>query len=126
MGPHPGGGAMADLLRDLKAAIETGDAELWASLHSADYEQTDLWDGSHPPSNPRKRTRDEVAEAVGRAVKDGFRFHVSNAVRDENRLAYTITCISPDGRTVIANNNAETRNGVIVSELMVLAGEPEA
>jgi hypothetical protein len=117
---------VTDLLRDLKNAIETGDAGLWSSLHSADFEQTDLWDSSHPPSNPRKRIREEVADAVGRAVRDGFQFRVTNMVRDGNRLAYTITCISPDGRTVIANNNAETRDGVIVSELMVLAGEPDA
>src|SRR5437867_1461583 len=58
----PEGGRVADLLHDLKKAIETGDAELWSSLHSDDFEQTELWDSSHPPSNPRKRTREEVAE----------------------------------------------------------------
>jgi hypothetical protein len=116
---------VADLLHDLKRATETGDAELWSSLHSDDFEQTELWDSSHPPSNARKRTREEVAEAVGRVFKDGFRFRVENLVRDEGRLAYTLTCIWPDGRTVIANNNAEVKEGVIVSELMVAAGEPD-
>jgi hypothetical protein len=56
---------VTDLLHDLRKAIETGDAELWSSLHSDDFEQTELWDSSHPPSNPRKRNREEVAEAVG-------------------------------------------------------------
>ncbi len=101
------------------------EAELWSSLHSDDFEQTELWDNSHPPSNPRKRTRAEVAEAVGRVFNDGFRFRVENMVRDEGRLAYTLTCIWPDGRTVIANNNAEVKDVVIVSELMVAAGEPD-
>ena len=116
---------MADLLHDLKKAIETGDAELWSSLHSDDFEQTELWDSSHPPSNPRKRTKAEVAEAVGRVVKNGFRFRVENMVRDEDRLAYTFTCIWPDGRTVIVNNNAAVKDELIVSVLMVAAGEPD-
>jgi hypothetical protein len=116
---------VADLLHDLKKAIETGDAELWASLHSDDFEQTELWDSSHPPSNPRKRKRHEVAEAVGHVFKDGFRFRVEKMVRDDRRLAYTLTCIWPDGRTVIANNNADIKDGLIVSELMVAAGEPD-
>ena len=116
---------MADLLHDLKKAIETGDTELWASLHTDDFEQTELWDSSHPPSSPRKRKRDEVAEAVGRVFKDGFRFRVEKMVRDDRRLAYTLTCIWPDGRTVIANNNADIKDGLIVSELMVAAGEPD-
>jgi hypothetical protein len=116
---------VADLLHDLKQAIETGDAELWSSLHGDDFEQTELWDSSHPPSNPRKRTREEVAEAVGRVYRDGFQFRIENMVRDKNRLAYTLTCIWPDGRTVVANNNADVKDGVIVRELMVAAGEPD-
>jgi hypothetical protein len=90
-----------------------------------DLEQTELWDSSHSPSNPRKRNREEVAEAVGRVFKDGFRFRVEQMVRGDDRLAYTLTCIRPDGRTVIANNNAEVKAGLIVSELMVAAGEPD-
>jgi hypothetical protein len=49
----------------------------------------------------------------------------TGSMRDENRLAYTLTCIWPDGRSVIANNNADVKDGVIVSELMVAAGEPD-
>ena len=56
-----------------------------------------------------------MAEAVGRVVKSGFQFRVENMVRDEDRLAYTFTCISPDGRTVIVNNNAAVKEGMIVS-----------
>jgi hypothetical protein len=40
----PEGGRVADLLHDLKKATETGDAELWSSLRSDDFEQTELWD----------------------------------------------------------------------------------
>ena len=44
-------------------------------------------------------------------------------VRDEDRLAYTFTCIWLDGRTVIVNNNAAVKDGLIVSVLMVAAAE---
>jgi hypothetical protein len=116
---------MADLLQDLKRAIETGDSELWSSLHSDDFEQIELWHKTEPPSNPRKRSKAEVAEIVGRAVKNGVQFRIENMVGDGNRLAYTATCVLPNGRTVIANNNAEVKDGLIVSELVVEAGEPD-
>jgi ketosteroid isomerase-like protein len=115
---------MRDLLQDLKRAIETGDAELWSSLHSDDFEQTELWHKTDPPSNPTKRGKADVAEIVGRAVKNGVQFRVENMVGDSTRIAYTVTCVQPNGRTVISNNNAEVRDGLIVGELVVEAGEP--
>jgi hypothetical protein len=104
---------------------EAGDAEFWSSLHSDDFEQIELWSNSHPPSDPRKRTKQEVAAIVDRAPKNGVQFRVENMVGDADRLAYTVTCILPNGRTVIANDIADIRDGLIVKELVVEAGEPD-
>jgi hypothetical protein len=117
---------MGDLLGDLKRALETGDAELWESLHSEDFEQTELWHKTDPPSNPSKRTRDEMVATIRRATGNSVQFRVENMVGDDKRLAYTATCIMPSGRTVIANNIAEIKDGLIVRELVIEAGEPDA
>jgi hypothetical protein len=111
--------ASAELLRKLKQSIETGDAELWSSLHSDDFEQTQL----STSSNPRTRTREDVAAIVGRAVKRGAKCTVENMVDGGDRIAYTATRVFPNGRTVISSSNAEVKDGLIVRELVVEAEE---
>jgi hypothetical protein len=117
---------MSDLLSDLKVSLETGDAALWSSLHSDDFEHTELWHKTDPPSNPVRRTKADLAEIVGRAVKNGVEFRVENMVGDDRGIAYTVRCILPNGRTVISNNTCEVRDNLIVNQLVVEAGEPDS
>ena len=117
---------MTDIGQQLKQALETGNAEAWASLYSEDLELDELWHKTDPPSNPNKRGRDDLAATIERATSNGVKFEVDNVVSDGDRLAYTVKCLLPSGRVVVTNSIAEIKDGVIVRELQVGAGEPDA
>jgi hypothetical protein len=86
----------------------------------------ELWHKTDPPSNPTKRRRDDTVATIERATSNGVKFEVDNIVSDGNRLAYTVKCLMPSGRIVVANAIGEIENGVIARELQVSAGEPDA
>jgi hypothetical protein len=50
---------------------------------------------------------------------------VENAFAAEDRAAATVTCEFPGGRRVLANAVLELRDGRIVRERDVLAGDPK-
>ena len=56
----------------------------------------------------------------------GVKATVGNAVAGEDRAAATVTCEFPGGRRVVANAVFELRNGRIVRERDVAAGDQKA
>jgi hypothetical protein len=54
----------------------------------------------------------------------GVKATVEHGVGGEDRAAATVTCEFPGGRKVIANAIVELRDGRIVRERDVLAGDP--
>ena len=55
----------------------------------------------------------------------GVKATVENAVAGEDRAAATVTCEFPGGRKVVANSVLELRDGRIVRERDVQAGDPK-
>ena len=55
----------------------------------------------------------------------GVKATVENAVAGEDRAAATVTCEFPGGRKVVANAMLELRDGRIVRERDVQAGDPK-
>jgi hypothetical protein len=56
----------------------------------------------------------------------GVKATVENEVAGDGRAAATVTCEFPGGRKVIANAIFELRDGRIVRECEVVAGDPKA
>lgn len=83
-------------------------------------------DRDNPPSSPRVRHGKEVLEGMfEHCAAAGVVATVENAVAGEDRAAATVTCEFPGGRKVIANAILELRNGRVVRERDVLAGDPK-
>jgi hypothetical protein len=55
----------------------------------------------------------------------GVKATVDNAIAGENHAAATVTCEFPGGRKVVANAVLELREGRIVRERDVQAGDPK-
>jgi hypothetical protein len=53
----------------------------------------------------------------------GVKATVENAVAGQDRVAATVTCAFPGGRKVVANAILELRDGRIVRERDVVAGD---
>jgi ketosteroid isomerase-like protein len=81
----------------------------------------------NPPSAPLARE--------GRASLEGMLRHCASAgvvatvervVADEQHAAATVTCAFPGGRQVVANSIMELRDGRIVRQHDVVAGDPRS
>lgn len=106
-----------------RQAYESWDIPALLSHYADDVELT-MISGDNPPSSPRT--------AVGKAVFSGMFEHckgagaevtVENCVATEDRIAATVTCAFPGGRKVVANSIMDLRDGVIVHEREVVAGD---
>src|SRR5215204_277454 len=106
-----------------KLAYEDWDIERLVGLYADDVELVQI-DRDNPPSAPRVRHGREVLKGMfEHCAAAGVQATVENAVTGEERAAATVTCEFPGGRKVVANAILELRNGRIVREREVVAGD---
>jgi ketosteroid isomerase-like protein len=113
---------------DLEAftrGYEEWDIEALLSLYADEVELIQI-DRDNPPSSPRVRHGKDVLRGMfEHCAAAGVKATVENAVAGEDRAAATITCEFPGGRKVLANAVLEVRDGRIVREREVVAGDPK-
>jgi|SoiMethySBSTD1v2_1073268.scaffolds.fasta_scaffold1277347_2 ketosteroid isomerase-like protein len=111
-------------LEALRRGYEEWDIEALLALYADEVELIQI-DRDNPPSSPRVRHGKEVFKGMfEHCAGAGVKATVENAVAGENHAAATITCEFPGGRKVLANAILELRDGRIVRERDVLAGDP--
>jgi ketosteroid isomerase-like protein len=111
-------------LEALRRGYEEWDVEALLALYADDVELIQI-DRDNPPSSPRVRHGKEVFKGMfEHCAGAGVKAMVENAVAGEHRAAATVTCEFPGGRKVVANAILELRDGRIVCERDVLAGDP--
>ena len=110
-------------LESLRRGYEEWDVEALLALYADDVELIQI-DRDNPPSSPRVRSGKEVlAGMFQHCAGAGVKASVENTLEATDRAAATITCEFPGGRKVVANTILELRDGVIVRERNVVAGD---
>jgi ketosteroid isomerase-like protein len=108
-----------------KRAYEGWDIETLLGLYADDVELVQI-DRDNPPSSPRLRQGKDVLRGMfEHCAAAGVKATVENTIAGEDRAAATITCEFPGGRKVVANGILEVKDGRIVRERDVLAGDPK-
>jgi ketosteroid isomerase-like protein len=108
-----------------KRAYEEWDIETLLGLYADDVELVQI-DRDNPPSSPRVRQGKEVFKGMfEHCAAAGVKATVENTIAGEQRAAVTVTCEFPGGRKVLANGILELKDGRIVRERDVLAGDPK-
>ncbi len=112
-------------LEELRRGYEEWDIEALLALYADEVELVQI-DRDNPPSSPRVRHGKDVLKGMlEHCAGAGVKATVENTVADEDRAAATVTCEFPGGRKVVANAVLELRDGRIVRERDVLAGDPK-
>jgi ketosteroid isomerase-like protein len=113
-------------LEALRRSYEEWDVEALLALYADDVELIQI-DRDNPPSSPRLRHGKEVFRGMfEHCAAAGVKATVENAVAGDDRAAASVTCEFPDGRRVVANAVFELRDGRIVRERDVAAGDQKA
>lgn len=113
-------------LEALRSGYEEWDVEALLALYADDVELIQI-DRDNPPSSPRLRHGKEVFRGMfEHCPAAGVKATVENAVAGDDRAAASVTCEFPDGRRVVANAVFELRDGRIVRERDVAAGDQKA
>ena len=112
-------------LETFRRAYEQWDRETLLACYDDDVELIQI-DRDNPPSAPRVRHgKDVLAGMFEHCAAAGVTATVENAVEGGDRAAATVTCAFPGGRKVTANSIFEIRDGRIVREREVIAGDPK-
>lgn len=112
-------------LEAFRRGYEQWDIDTLLALYADDVELVQV-DRDNPPSTPRVRSGKDVLKGMlEHCSAAGVKATVENAVADADRAAATVTCAFPGGRKVVANAMFELRDGRIVRERNVLAGDPK-
>ena len=112
-------------LEEFRRAYEGWDLEALLELYGDEVELIQV-DRDNPPSSPRVRHGKDVLRGMfEHCAAVGVRATVDNTVAGEERAAATVTCEFPGGRKVLANAILELRDGRIVREREVVAGDPK-
>jgi ketosteroid isomerase-like protein len=110
-------------LEAFRAAYEAWDTEGLLAMYADDVELIQI-DRDNPPSAPRVRHGQDVLRGMfEHCAAAGVKATVENGVAGEGRAAATVTCEFPGGRKVVANAILELRDGRIVREREVVAGD---
>jgi ketosteroid isomerase-like protein len=110
-------------LEAFRRGYEEWDIDALLALYADDVELIQI-DRDNPPSAPRVRHGREVLKGMfEHCAAAGVEATVENAVAGEGRAAATVTCEFPGGRRVVANAMLELRDGRIVREREVVAGD---
>jgi ketosteroid isomerase-like protein len=113
-------------LEALRRGYEEWDIEALLALYAEEVELIQI-DRDNPPSSPRVRHGKEVFKGMfEHCAAAGVNATVVNAVAGEDRAAATVTCEFLGGRKVVANAIFELRDGRIVREREVVAGDQKA
>jgi ketosteroid isomerase-like protein len=113
-------------LEALERGYREWDVEALLALYADDVELIQI-DRDNPPSSPRRRHGTDVLRGMfEHCAAAGVRATVENAVAGDDRAAATVICEFPGGRTVVANAVFELRDGRIVRERDVAAGDQKA
>ena len=106
-----------------KRAYEEWDIEALLGLYADEVELVQI-DRDNPPSSPRVRSGKEVLKGMfEHCAAAGVKATVENTVAGHDRAAATVTCEFPGGRKVVTNGILELRDGRIVRERDVVAGD---
>lgn len=106
-----------------KSAFESWDVEKLLGFYDDEVELTML-SGNNPPSSPREQRGKEVFRGMFEHCRDaGATVSVEHGVSEGDRASMTVTCVFPGGRRVVANTAVEVRDGRIVREHEVVAGD---
>ena len=112
-------------LATFKRAYEEWDVEALLGLYDDDVELVQI-DRDNPPSSPRIRQGKAVFRGMfEHCAAAGAKATLDDGVGGEDRAAVTVTCEFPGGRKVVSNSILELRDGRIVRERDVLAGDPK-
>ena len=110
-------------LEAFRRSYEEWDIEALLALYADEVELIQS-DRDNPPSSPRVRHGRAVLKGMfEHCAAAGVKATVENAVAGEGRAAATVTCEFPGGRKVVANAILELRDGRIVREREVVAGD---
>jgi ketosteroid isomerase-like protein len=108
-----------------KRAYEQWDIDALLGQYADDVELVQI-DRDNPPSAPRVRHGKDVFRGMfEHCAAAGVSVTVENTVAGRDRAAATVTCVFPGGRSVVANSILELRDGLIVREREVVAGDPK-
>jgi ketosteroid isomerase-like protein len=111
-------------LEAFRRGYEDWDIEALLALYADEVELIQI-DRDNPPSSPRVRHGKDVFKGMlEHCAAAGVKATVEHGVAGEDRAATTVICEFPGGRKVIANAILELRDGRIVRERDVLAGDP--
>jgi hypothetical protein len=100
-------------------AIEARDARLLGSLYHEDCEYV-LINRNAPPSRPKiLRGRPAVAAMWQEDCARDMAHRVEAIVADDDRIAWHLSCLYPDGTRVVAMGSAEIAGGLIRRETTI-------
>jgi len=112
-------------IEEYRRAYEEWDIEALLACYADDVELVQI-DREHPPSAPRVRHGKDLFRGMfEHCAAAGAKATVEHTVPGQERAAATVTCQFPNGRKVLANAVVELRDGRIVRERDVTAGDPQ-
>jgi ketosteroid isomerase-like protein len=105
----------------IKQAIESRDGRMLASFY-ADTATLRIVDRSNPPSKPREINGKDAISAYWEDICSRAMTHtVETTVTEGNRLAFSETCLYPDGAKVFCQAMLELEDGKIARQAVVQA-----
>jgi ketosteroid isomerase-like protein len=108
---------------EFKRAYEEWDIDALLDMYADEVELVQI-DRDNPRSSPRVRSGKEVLKGMfEHCAAAGVKATVQNMVVGQDCAAATVTCEFPGGRKVVANGILELRDGRIVRERDVVAGD---
>jgi ketosteroid isomerase-like protein len=85
-------------LETIRQAVEELDAERLASLYAEDAQASFVGPGA-PPSFPYEQaSKQEIVETHRKVFEEDIKQHIENEVIGNDRLAFTIPAVYPDGK----------------------------
>lgn len=107
-----------------RAAMETKDADTWVTMFAESAVWTE-YRHANPPSSPNVMSGRPAIESFVRGVCAApLTIAISHEVVTDDRAAYMLTCVLPDGRTVLENVIVDLADGKITNQIDVEAWEP--
>lgn len=105
----------------IKQAIESRDGRALASFY-ADGATVLIVDHNNPPSRPREiKGKDAIAVFWDDICSRAITHKVDAGIAEGSRLAFTQTCIYPDGAKVFCQAMLELQDGKIARQTVVQA-----
>lgn len=105
----------------IKHAIETRDGRALAGFY-ADHAVTRIIDRNNPPSKPREiKGRGAITTFWDDICSRTMTHRVDVMIADGDRMAFTQSCVYPDGAKVFCIALLRLKDGLIVDQMVVQA-----